>query len=116
MSDPVRHKAGVPTAEDFSSGAGTPIVINTTTGKAYVLSDAGVVTDLSGAATVSDGDKGDVTVSGGGAIWTIDNGAVTFAKTTGVAASSHTHTESDVTGLVADLLPKWSRSFAMMGA
>jgi len=56
----------------------------------------GTITIASTAGGISDGDKGDITVSSSGTVWTIDNGAVSLAKTTGVAASG---ANSDITSL-----------------
>lgn len=52
---------------------------------------------------VSDGDKGDITVSGSGATWTIDNSAVTSAKFRDSAGLSVVGRSTNTTGVVADI-------------
>jgi hypothetical protein len=58
-------------------------------GLLYSKDDAGTETALSGGGGggVSDGDKGDITVSSGGSVWTIDNDSVTYAKIQNVSAT-----------------------------
>lgn len=48
--------------------------------------------------TISDGDKGDITVSSSGTIWTINNSAVTNAKINSVAWSKITSTPTSLSG------------------
>jgi hypothetical protein len=69
----------VPTTGDLQLGE---LALNTFDGKLYTKKDNGTasVVEIGAGGGVSDGDKGDITVSGSGATWTIDNGVIGTAK------------------------------------
>jgi hypothetical protein len=80
-------------ADPFDSllvaGTGIGVAYNTTT-RAWTVSNTG--------GGVSDGDKGDITVSSSGSVWTIDSLAVTNAKINDVAWSKVSGTPTTLSG------------------
>lgn len=77
----------VPTTGDLALGE---LGLNTYDGKLYTKKDNGTanIVEIGGGAGVTDGDKGDITVSGSGSTWTIDDDVVTYAKLQNVSTTN----------------------------
>lgn len=74
----------LPNAADWPGG----IVYDSTTAGVKLSDGATWAAVGGGGGGVSDGDKGDITVSGAGTVWTIDAGTVTLAKQANMATAS----------------------------
>lgn len=64
---------------------------------------------------VADGDKGDITVSGSGTVWTVDPGAVTLAKMADIATATLIGRTTAGTGVPEALTPTQGRTVLGLG-
>ncbi len=74
-----------PQSADPTTPGNGQLWYNSTTGKLRVRQN-GTSLDVISAGGLADGDKGDITVTGTGAVWTIDPAAITNAKQANMAA------------------------------
>ena len=115
MANTTKFKRGSgrdPGTSDLSVGE---IAIRTDTAKLFTKNDAGSVVSVSGG--VEDGDKGDITVSSSGSVFTIDNDAVTYAKIQNVSATDRLlGRDSSGAGIIEEIAPSAVRTMLGLAA
>ena len=94
---------------DPASPANGTIWHNTTSGEVKLRAGGVTLVVGAGGGGISDGDKGDITVSGGGAAWAIDAGAVTLAKMASIATDSFLGRDTAGSGAPEVMTPAQSR-------
>ena len=80
MANEIKLKRGSGSNPGTSDLVVGEVALRTDNASLFTKKDDGTIAEIGAAAGVSDGDKGDITVSNSGATFTIDNGAVTAVK------------------------------------
>ncbi|MFN4201890.1 MAG: hypothetical protein ACK4GM_02395 [Tabrizicola sp.] len=116
-----RASAGTGDPEDLTAAQATALLDTFTSGaKGLAPASGGGTTNFlradgtwaapAGGGGISDGDKGDITVSGSGTVWTIDAGAVTLGKLADITTDSFLGRDSAGTGAPEVLTPTQARA------
>ncbi|WP_128515164.1 hypothetical protein [Tabrizicola thermarum] len=115
-----RASAGTGDPEDLTAAQATALLDTFTSGaKGLAPASGGGTTNFLRAdgtwaappgGGISDGDKGDITVSGSGTVWTIDAGAVTLGKLADIATDSFLGRDSAGIGAPEVLTPTQARA------
>jgi len=107
--------SSVPTTSNLSDGE---MAVNTADQKIYVRSGNSIVTvaDVGGGGGITDGDKGDISVTASGATWTIDNNAVTFAKMQQISTAKVLGRTASATGNVEQLSTTGTGNVVLSGS
>lgn len=104
---------------DWTGGEGTKPATGSYIGPTGLVTPIGDAVDIRGevgpSGSVTDGDKGDITVSTSGTVWTVDNAAISNAKLANVSTATFKGRASSGSGAPEDLTVAQASSLLGMG-